>query len=82
MSYDVIVLGLGAMGSSAALHLAERGSRVLGIEQFTAAHELGSSHGGSRMIRQAYFESPEYIPLVLRAYEFGESWREILTLGC
>jgi sarcosine oxidase len=74
MSYDVIVLGLGAMGSSAALHLAERGSRVLGIEQFTAAHELGSSHGGSRMIRQAYFESPEYIPLVLRAYEL---WRKL-----
>ena len=74
MSYDVIVLGLGAMGSSAALHLAERGKRVLGIEQFSAAHDLGSSHGGSRMIRQAYFESPDYIPLVLRAYEL---WRRL-----
>ena len=74
MSYDVIVLGLGAMGSAAALHLAERGKRVLGIEQFTAAHDLGSSHGGSRMIRQAYFESPDYIPLVLRAYEL---WRKL-----
>ena len=74
MSYDVIVLGLGAMGSAAALHLAERGKRVLGIEQFNAAHDLGSSHGGSRMIRQAYFESPDYIPLVLRAYEL---WRKL-----
>lgn len=48
--------------------------RVLGIEQFTAAHDQGSSHGGSRMIRQAYFESPDYIPLVLRAYEL---WRKV-----
>lgn len=74
MAYDVIVLGLGAMGSAAAQHLAERAKRVLGIEQFTAAHDQGSSHGGSRMIRQAYFESPDYIPLVLRAYEL---WRRI-----
>jgi sarcosine oxidase len=74
MTYDVIVLGLGAMGSAAAQHIAERGKRVLGIEQFTAAHEQGSSHGGSRMIRQAYFESPDYIPLVLRAYDL---WRRI-----
>jgi len=74
MSYDVIVLGLGAMGSAAALHLAERGKRVLGIEQFTSPHDKGSSHGGSRMIRQAYFESPDYIPLVLRAYEL---WRKL-----
>jgi len=74
MAFDVIVLGLGAMGSAAAQHLAERGARVLGIEQFTAAHDKGSSHGGSRMIRQAYFESPDYIPLVLRAYEL---WRRV-----
>jgi len=74
MTYDVIVLGLGAMGSAAAQHLAERGKRVLGIEQFTSPHDKGSSHGGSRMIRQAYFESPEYIPLVLRAYEL---WRRL-----
>jgi sarcosine oxidase len=74
MAYDVIVLGLGAMGSAAAQHLAERGKRVLGIEQFTSPHDKGSSHGGSRMIRQAYFESPDYIPLVLRAYEL---WRRL-----
>jgi sarcosine oxidase len=70
----VIVLGLGAMGSAAAYHLAGRGARVLGIEQFTAGHDRGSSHGGSRIIRQAYFESPDYVPLVLRAYEL---WREL-----
>jgi sarcosine oxidase len=74
MAFDVIVLGLGAMGSAAAYHLASRGVRVLGIEQFAPAHDLGSSHGGSRIIRQAYFESPDYIPLVLRAYEL---WRRL-----
>jgi sarcosine oxidase len=74
MTFDVIVLGLGAMGSAAAYHLAARGVRVLGIEQFTSPHDLGSSHGGSRIIRQAYFESPDYIPLVLRAYEL---WRKL-----
>ena len=74
MSYDVIILGLGAMGSAAAYHLARRGKRVLGIEQFTSPHDKGSSHGGSRIIRQAYWESPEYIPLVLRAYEL---WTEL-----
>src|SRR6478752_6288288 len=74
MPFDVIILGLGAMGSAAAHHLAARGTRVLGIEQFTSPHDKGSSHGGSRMIRQAYFESPDYIPLVLRAYEL---WRKL-----
>jgi len=70
----VIVLGLGAMGSAAAYHLAARGVRVLGIEQFTSPHDKGSSHGSSRIIRQAYHESPDYIPLVLRAYEL---WRKL-----
>ncbi len=72
--YDVIVIGLGAMGSAAAYHLARRGRRVLGLERFTPAHNRGSSHGGSRIIRQAYFEDPAYVPLVLRAYEL---WREV-----
>ncbi|HEY4410725.1 MAG TPA: N-methyl-L-tryptophan oxidase [Acidimicrobiia bacterium] len=70
--YDVIVVGLGAMGSAAALHLARRGRRVLGLERFTPAHNRGSSHGQSRIIRQAYFEDPAYVPLVLRAYELWE----------
>jgi sarcosine oxidase len=72
MKYDVIVLGLGAMGSAAAQQLAQRQKRVLCIEQFVSPHDQGSSHGGTRMIRQAYWESPAYLPLVLRAYELWE----------
>ena len=74
MSFDVIILGLGAMGSAAAQHIARRGRRVLGLDQFTPPHDRGSSHGGSRIIRQAYFEGPDYIPLVLRAYEL---WHDL-----
>ncbi|QIS12828.1 N-methyl-L-tryptophan oxidase [Nocardia arthritidis] len=70
--YDVIVIGLGGMGSAAAYHLAARGQRVLGLEKFTPAHDRGSSHGGSRIIRQSYFEDPAYVPLLLRAYELWE----------
>jgi len=72
--YDAIVLGLGGMGSAAVMHLADRGKRVLGLEQFTLAHDRGSSHGNTRMIRQAYYEDPAYVPLVLRAYEL---WMEL-----
>lgn len=72
MGSDVIVLGLGAMGSAAAQHLAARGVRLVGIDQYTPPHDQGSSHGGTRMIRQAYFESPDYVPLVLRSYELWE----------
>src|SRR5918998_6659078 len=70
--YDVIVAGLGGMGSSAAYHLAGRGERVLGLERHTLAHDKGSSHGQSRVIRLAYSEDPAYVPLVLRAYELWE----------
>ncbi len=70
--YDAIVAGLGGMGSAAAYQLAGRGRRVLGLEQYTPAHDRGSSHGQSRMIRQAYFEDPSYVPLLLRAYELWE----------
>jgi sarcosine oxidase len=72
--YDTIIIGLGAMGSAAAYQLAGRGQRVLGLEQYTAAHDLGSSHGQSRIIRLAYLEGPHYVPLLLRAYEL---WEEI-----
>jgi len=72
--YDVIVIGLGGMGSAAAYHLARRGLRVLGLERHTVAHAFGSSHGHSRIIRQAYFEDPAYVPLLLRAYEL---WHEL-----
>jgi sarcosine oxidase len=74
--YDVIVVGLGGMGSAAAYHLAARGKRVLGLEKFTPAHDKGSSHGGSRIIRQSYFEDPAYIPLLLRSYEL---WHKLAT---
>lgn len=73
-TYDVIVLGLGGMGSAAAYTLAAHGLRVLGLEQFTPAHDRGSSHGGTRIIREAYFEDPAYVPLVQRAYK---RWREL-----
>ena len=83
--FDVIVLGLGGMGSAAAAHLAARGKRVLGLEQFTSPHEQGSSHGRSRVIRQAYFEDPAYVPLLLRTYELWrklehDSGRQLLTI--
>jgi sarcosine oxidase len=67
--YDVLVVGLGGMGSAAAAHLAGRGRRVLGLERFGPAHDRGSSHGGSRITRQSYFEDPAYVPLLLRSYE-------------
>ncbi|HEX3869684.1 MAG TPA: N-methyl-L-tryptophan oxidase [Pirellulales bacterium] len=72
--YDAIVLGTGAMGSAALWRLARRGLRVLGLEQFGPAHDRGSSHGQTRIIRQAYFEHPDYVPLLLRAYEV---WHEL-----
>jgi sarcosine oxidase len=72
--YDVVVVGVGGMGSAALYHLARRGKRVLGIERFDLLHERGSSHGVTRIIRKAYFEHPSYVPLVLRAYEL---WREL-----
>ncbi|HEV2840765.1 MAG TPA: N-methyl-L-tryptophan oxidase [Chthoniobacterales bacterium] len=74
MGYDVAVVGLGGMGSAILAHCAARGAAAIGIEQFQPAHDLGSSHGKSRMIRKAYFEDPAYVPLVLRAYEL---WREL-----
>jgi sarcosine oxidase len=73
-SYDVIVLGIGGMGSAAAFELARRGRRVLGLEQFALGHDQGSSHGHTRIIRKAYYEHPDYVPLVLRAYE---RWRDL-----
>ena len=79
--YDVIVIGLGGMGSATASQLARRGKRVLGLERFTPAHDRGSSHGRSRVIRQAYFEDPAYVPLLLRAYELWEELERDSGLG-
>ncbi len=73
-NYDVIVLGTGGVGSAAAYQLARRGAKVLGIDQFPGGHDRGSSHGETRVIRQAYFEHSDYVPLLLRAYEL---WREL-----
>src|SRR5262245_25755000 len=67
--YDVIVVGLGAMGSATAAQLAGKGVRVLGLDKFHPPHDFGSSHGLTRIIREAYFEDPLYVPLVQRAYE-------------
>lgn len=66
---DAIVVGLGAMGSAALAELARRGKRVVGIDRFDPPHDRGSSHGGSRVIRIAYFEHSDYVPLLRRAYE-------------
>lgn len=71
--YDAIVLGIGGMGSAACWHLAQRGRRVLGLERFDIPHRMGSSHGLTRIIRLAYYESPFYVPLLRRAFE---NWRE------
>lgn len=73
-TFDTIVLGVGGFGSGALYHLARRGARVLGIERFGIAHDRGSSHGETRIIRKAYFEHPDYVPLLHRAYEL---WREL-----
>ena len=77
-AYDVIVLGLGGMGSATLFHLARRGVRVLGLERFNLVHEYGSSHGLTRIIRLAYWEHPTYVTLLRRAYE---QWRELETLA-
>jgi sarcosine oxidase len=73
-SFDVIIVGLGAMGSAAAYHLAKSGRKVLGLDRFRPPHTQGSSHGQTRIIREAYFEDPAYVPLVQRAYEL---WAEL-----
>jgi sarcosine oxidase len=68
-TYDVIVLGTGGVGSAAMFRLAKRGAKVLGLDRFPPGHDRGSSHGRTRIIRQAYFEHPDYVPLLKRAYE-------------
>jgi sarcosine oxidase len=73
-SYDVIVAGLGAVGSATAFFLAQRGARVLGLDRFHPPHTRGSTHGGTRVIRETSFEHPRYVPFVRRAYE---CWRLI-----
>lgn len=73
-AYDAIVIGTGGVGSAALFQLAQRGLRALGLDRFPAGHDRGSSHGETRIIRQAYFEHPNYVPLLRRAYEL---WRDL-----
>ena len=73
-TYDAVVLGVGGVGSAALYHLASRGLKVLGVDRFLPGHDRGSSHGQTRLIRQAYHEHPAYVPLVQRAYAL---WREL-----
>jgi len=72
--FDAIIVGTGGFGSGCLYHLAQRGVRVLGLDRFSAGHDRGSSHGDTRIIRQAYFEHPDYVPLLQRAYDL---WRDL-----
>lgn len=74
LTTDVVVVGLGGMGSATLHHLARRGLRVVGVDQFTPGHDRGSSHGLTRIIRLAYHEHPSYVPLLRRAYDL---WRQL-----
>src|SRR5688572_7171536 len=71
--YDIIVIGVGSMGASSCYFLSQRGYKILGLEQFDIPHEQGSYTGQSRIIRKAYFEHPDYVPLLIRAYE---NWKK------
>lgn len=72
--FDVVVAGVGGMGSATLLHLARRGVKALGLERYDIPNTMGSSHGATRIIRLAYFESPAYVPLLRRAYEL---WHDL-----
>jgi sarcosine oxidase len=82
---DVIVLGVGGFGGACLARLARRGVSVLGVDAFLPGHDRGSSHGDTRIIRQAYFEHPDYVPLLRRSYEMwseleSETGRSLMTL--
>ena len=74
---DVIVIGTGAVGSAATYYLARKGVDVIGLDRFPAAHDKGSSHGQTRIIRLAYFEHPNYVPLLERSYELWEELEKV-----
>ncbi len=85
MNFEVIVIGLGAMGSAAAYQLAKKGVKVCGIDQFSPPHKFGSTHGDTRVTRQAIGEGAEYVPLALRSYEIfreieAETNADLLTI--
>lgn len=77
MTYDVVVVGLGGMGSATAAALARRGQRVLGLDRHRPVHDQGASHGETRIVRKAYFEGAGYVPLLHRAYEL---WDDLALL--
>jgi sarcosine oxidase len=82
--YAVVVIGLGAMGSAALYHLAKRGRRVLGVDQFSVPHDFGSPHGDTRIARRTMAEGERYVPLAFRSYELWqaleqESGRDLLV---
>ena len=79
MNSDVIVIGLGAMGSAACYQLAKRGARVVGIDRYAPPHSFGSTHGETRITRQAIGEGEHFVPFALRSYEI---WRELGADGC
>lgn len=85
MNFNIIIIGLGAMGSAAAYQLAKKGVKVLGIDQFSPPHNLGSTHGETRVTRKAIGEGAEYVPLTLRSYEIfreieAETGADLLTM--
>jgi sarcosine oxidase len=82
---DVVVVGVGSMGSQALWRLARRGARVAGFDRFQPPHTMGSHHGGSRIIRTAYYEAPEYVPLARSSFALwreleAETGRDLLTM--
>jgi sarcosine oxidase len=79
--YDVVVVGLGGVGSAAAAALARRGQRVLGLDRHPPAHDRGASHGETRIVRKAYFEGAGYVPLLHRAYELWDELGLLVRTG-
>lgn len=80
--YDLIVLGTGGVGSAALYHAANRGLKCLGLDRFPPAHDRGSSHGESRLIRLSYFEHPDYVPLLRRSYQLWDALDSSLLNRC
>lgn len=81
MTYDVVVVGLGGVGSATAAALARRGSRVLGLDRYPPVHDQGASHGETRIVRKAYFEGAGYVPLLHRAYELWDELGLLTRIG-
>src|SRR5688572_17901248 len=73
---DVIVIGVGGAGAAIMDAVSARGIDVVGVEQFAVPHDRGSSYGGTRVIRTAYFEHPRYVPLLQRAWQLWSDLRD------